>query len=82
MKNHKRFLIREFQLEVNDSAYLVNVNIHDGKTEGFEDPQKLPKWVFQSRHAIWLGGNSETLLDRAMEGDRIRTRLKIAVNQL
>ncbi len=78
----RRFLVQQFQLEVNDAAYLVEVSVHNGNAEGVEELNKLPGWVFQSKHAIWLSRKSGTLIDRAMEGERIRKELKSASNTL
>ena len=71
----KRFLVQGFALYVNDSAYLVEVSSHVDRAEQFNDVRKLPTWIFQSKHAIWLGPINAALQDRAMKGEQIKREL-------
>jgi len=71
----KRFLVQGFALNVNDSAYLVEVSPHVEGAEQFQDLGKLPAWIFQSKHAIWLAPINAALADRAIKGEQIKHRL-------
>lgn len=71
----KRFLVQGFALNVNDSAYLVEVSQHLEGAEQFQDLGKLPAWIFQSKHAIWLAPINAALADRAMKGEQIKNKL-------
>jgi hypothetical protein len=71
----KRFLVQGFTLNVNDSAYLVEVSPYIEGAEQFQDLRKLPAWIFQSKHAIWLARINAALADRAMKGEQIKNKL-------
>ncbi|MCI0612990.1 hypothetical protein L0244_08365 [bacterium] len=75
MPTIKRFLVQGFALNVNDSAYLVEVSPHSEGMEQFQDLEKLPAWIFQSKHAIWLVPINAALADRAMKGEQIKRKL-------
>jgi hypothetical protein len=75
MSTIKRFLVQGFALNVNDSAYLVEVTPHVEESGPFQDLIKLPAWTFQSKHAIWLAPINAALHDRALEGEQIKHKL-------
>ena len=74
MQMPKRYVIEGFQLDINHAAYLVDVTpAKKGVKE--QTVRDLPDWIFQSKHAIWLTSGSAQLIDRALEGDRIKKKL-------
>ena len=68
-----QYCLDGYLLNVNDLAYLVEIEmIHDTEVR---DPEVLPDWIFDSRHAIWLTVEDLPIKDRATHGDQIRKKL-------
>jgi hypothetical protein len=53
----------------------VAVSPHLEGAEQFQDLGKLPAWIFQSKHAIWLAPINAALADRATKGEQIKDKL-------
>jgi hypothetical protein len=74
MQIPSRFIVEEFQLELNHSALLVEVSPANGNGD-VQDFGKLPRWVFHSKHAIWLTAGTKPIVDRAIAGEHIKHTL-------
>lgn len=75
--NH--YYLGKFDLECLEDAYLVHVHKMDRRPPRKDQAADLPEWVFGSNQTIWLTDGKDSLLTRAMEGDRIRRRLISAI---
>jgi hypothetical protein len=69
------FFLNDFELTVDDRAFLVYV--HPLKDPSLQTNQKsdLPDWVFSSQNAIWLLESDRTVYEQAIEGDKIKAEL-------
>ena len=70
-----RFQLGGLVLKVNEDAYLVEVESSDISMAQRNDLADLPRWVFESRHAIWLSAQSGPLNRRAFEGEMFKKKL-------
>lgn len=75
MRSVTKYCLDGYLLNVNDLAYLVEIEINRENKAGKIRLEDLPHWIFDSRHAIWLTLEDLPLKDRATHGDRIRKRL-------
>lgn len=75
MAQSARFYVDGFLLKILESAYLVQVEPANGGTARYAQPASLPRWIFQSSHAIWLTRDDAPLVDRARRGEEIKHRI-------
>jgi hypothetical protein len=79
MTKIKLFRIREFEIQVDEGTYLVEVSRNHSR-ESFHRIEDLPNWVFTSRYAIWLEAGDAPIRDRAAEGERVKQQLLKEIN--
>jgi hypothetical protein len=75
MSQIQNYYLQGLSLRVNDSAYLVEIELNISKNAKKISESDLPEWIFRSRHAIWLTVESGSIHDRAKHGDQIREKL-------
>jgi hypothetical protein len=75
MSRIQNYYLQELSLRVNDSAYLVEIELNIKKNGEKMSQSDLPEWIFRSRHAIWLTLENRSIYDRAKHGDQIREKL-------
>ena len=75
MSQPARFYVDGFLLKILESAYLVRVEPANGNTGRYTGTSNLPKWIFDSAHAIWLMQDDAPLIERARRGDEIKNRI-------
>lgn len=75
MTNAVEYNLKGFNLTIYERAYLVEVRSIVQELTFTDSPTRLPEWVFQSRHTIWLSEHGSTLLERAEQGEAIKRQL-------
>lgn len=65
-----------FDLECLEDAYLVHVHRLNRKPPRKDQATDLPEWIFESSQTIWLADGDDSLLIRAMKGDKIKKKLR------
>jgi hypothetical protein len=75
MSRTQNYCLQGLSLRVNDSAYLVEIELNISKETKKMSELDLPEWIFRSRHAIWLTVENGSIHDRAKHGDQIRKKL-------
>ena len=71
-----RYQLDSYELTVDNASYIVAVRENPVTTRTQNSSAELPKWVFQSKHAIWLADENASLYERASKGERIKEKLK------
>jgi hypothetical protein len=69
------FYFDGFVLSVDALTYLIRIRKADHEPYEFHRPEDLPEWVFGSKLAIWLLEEEAPMLQRSLEGDKIRNHL-------
>ena len=69
------FFLNNFELTVDDRAFLVHVQPLKGASLRTDQKSDLPDWVFSSQNAIWLLDSDRTVYEQSIEGDKIKAEL-------
>ena len=75
MRDVMNYYFEGFVLSVDAMTYLVRIRKADVDAARFDEVEDLPEWAFQSRLAIWLMEDEAPILQRSLEGDKIRSLL-------
>ena len=69
------FYFDGFVLSVDALTYLVRIRKSDYEASHQHRPEDLPDWIFGSKLAIWLLEEEAPMLQRSLEGEKIRNFL-------
>jgi hypothetical protein len=71
----KCFYLHDYELTVHNKSFLVLVSQLSNLSSHQNRSSDLPEWAFHSPHAIWLQKNNGSMIQRAMEGEKIKAEL-------
>ncbi|PWT91659.1 MAG: hypothetical protein C5B54_04915 [Acidobacteria bacterium] len=81
MAELQQFHVDQFTLKLNPACYIVEVATEEGEAHR-DSLTSLPKWVFESKHTIWLADEQTTIAERARKGETLRQQLLQILNLL